>query len=397
MRNKVFNYLVILSGLLCVVLSSCSKDEPTPKAEPKCTVLVYMVADNGLGSSGVAVDAMNLRQMQTVAESGALNGGRLLVFYDPYENGVNPELLEITAEGTVTLKSYTEDVSSLDAEFMRGVLNDAKELAPAPKNWLVLWSHGTGWKETADSRSSEPQISVNSFGQDSHPERTEMNVTTLASVLGDDKYYDVLYFDCCFMGCIEVVYELRNSAKEIVASAAELPIEGMPYSTNIPAMFADDATARQVAQNTLDYYKSDAASNNSCTIAVVETDKLDQLAEASRAIQRTGAVVPSTYYVDAIKLFRKNFTNSYTYDFGHYYNNIPVEDQSLIDDWNEKYRAAVTYFGSTPISYGLDMTGFTGLGSYIVRTDSDLYIAGYMNLSWYKDVISENPEIKIQK
>lgn len=400
MRKKVFNYLVIMCGIVAFAMSSCSKkEEPEPIPEPKCTVLVYMVADNGLGSSGVSVDSRNLRQMQQAVEKGALNGGRLLVFYDPYEVDVEPELLEITEEGTVSLKSYSEQGSSLDADFMRGVLDDVAELAPAPKNWLVMWSHGTGWIETADSRSADRQASVTSFGQDIHPTRTEMNVTTLASVLGENRF-DVIYFDCCFMGCIEVMYELRSAAKEIVASATELPVEGMPYDVNIPAMFADGATARQVAENTLNYYlNSSAASNRSCTIAVVKTDEIEPLAEATRAIHRTGVLAPFTYDLNdgGVRLYRKTGTNSHTYDFGHYFNHLEVEDQSLLDTWNEKYKAAVTYYGSTPVSYGLDMSEFTGLGAYIVHSKSDLHICGFTNLAWYKDVVSVNPSLDDNK
>ena len=410
MRNKVFNYLAILCGIVALAITSCSKkDDPDPVKEPKCTVLVYMVADNDLGGGsgygGVNADKVNLNQMQQAVARGALNGGRLLVYYDPSEVDIEPQLLEITEGGTVSLKAYSEQGSSLDADFMRQVLTDAAELAPAPKNWLVLWSHGTGWIESLDSRSAGYEASTTAFGKDTHPYTTEMNVGTLASVLGSDKYYDVIYFDCCFMGCIEVMYELRNAAKEIVSSATELPVNGMPYDVNVPAMFADDATARQVAENTLNHYLSlyNQYGPNpaySCTMTVVNTDGIEPLAEATRAIQRTGVTAPFSYdnlndpNHTAVPLYRRTGANSRTFDFGHYINHLEVDDQSLLDNWNEKYRAAVTYFGNTPISYGLDMSEFTGLGSYIVHNKSDLHICGYTNLAWYKDVVSVNPSLQ---
>ncbi len=392
MKNKTFNYLAILCGIIIFALSSCSKnDDPDPAAEPKCTVLVYMIADNSLGSYSLNVDSDNLKQMQDAVAAGALNGGRLLVYYDPYEADAAPQLLEITPKETVTLKTYSEDVSSVDADFMRGVLDDAASIAPAPKNWLVLWSHGTGWIESSSSRSADTRAATTSFGQDLHPNRAEMKVTSLASALGKGKY-DVVYFDCCFMGCVEVMYELRHAAKEIVASATELPIEGMPYNVNIPAMFADNATAQKVAENTLAYYKSDKASNNSCTIAVVKTDELEPLAEATRAIMRTGAL-PS-YSYEAVPFYRWNGAKSYTYDFGDYINNLEVDNGGLVDAWNAAYKRAVTYYGSTPVSYGLDMSKFTGIGTYIIRTKSDVSLLGYDNQSWYKDVVSVNPSLQ---
>lgn len=391
MKNRVFNYLAILCGILVFALSSCSKnDEPDPVAEPKCTVLVYMIADNSLGSYSANVDSRNLKQMQEAVAAGALNGGRLLVYYDPYEADVEPKLLEITPKETLTLKTYSEGGSSVDADFMRGVLDDAASIAPAPKNWLVLWSHGTGWIETADSRSAAGAPVTQSFGKDVHPEAYEMNITTLASVLGDNRFYDVIYFDCCFMGCAEVMYELRNAAKEIVASPTELPIEGMPYEVNIPAMFADDATAEAVAKNTLNYYLNDlTATNNSCSISVINTSAMDEFAEVTRSVNETGVIAGYSYV--GVPLFRRTGgTNSHTYDMGHYINSLSIDDE-LKAAWNDVYKKVVTYYGATPVCYGLDMSEFTGLGCHVVNSTGDVYVGAYYNQSWWKDVVSYNP------
>lgn len=389
MKKSVFGYIAMLCVGVCMALSSCSdSEEPEPVIqEPKCTVLVYMVADNNLGSSGVMVDTRNLADMQTAVNNGGLNGGRLLVFYDPYEVDVAPQLLEITETGVEVLKTYEEAGSSLEPDFMSGVFDDAAAAAPAPKNWLVMWSHGTGWIESADSRSAAAPA-PQSFGQDVHPQRYEMKITSLAKALGENRF-DVIYFDCCFMGCVEVAYELRHAAKEIVASATELPIEGMPYEVNIPAMFADNSTAADVAQNTLNYYLYDTnATNNSCTISVINTAALDELAAITRTINETGVYAGYSYV--GVPLYRRTGTNSHTNDMGHYMNFLEY-DEDLKAAWNEAYKKVVTYYGSTPVSYGLDMSEFTGLGCYVVHSTSDVYVGGYYNQSWWKDVVSVNP------
>ena len=390
MKRSIFGYIATLCAGVCMTFASCSEKEEPVAPEPKCTVLVYMVADNNLGGYGVMVDSRNLSQMQKAVNNGGLNGGRLLVFYDPYEVEESPRLLEITEEGVQILKTYTEDVSCLDPDFMRGVLDDAAKEAPAPKNWLVLWSHGTGWIETADSRSAAGAPVTQSFGKDVHPEAYEMNITTLASVLGDNRFYDVIYFDCCFMGCAEVMYELRNAAKEIVASPTELPIEGMPYEVNIPAMFADDATAETVAKNTLNYYLNDlTATNNSCSISVINTSAMDEFAEVTRSVNETGAIAGYSYV--GVPLFRRTGgTNSHTYDMGHYINSLGIDDDLKVA-WNDVYKKVVTYYGATPVCYGLDMSEFTGLGCHVVNSTGDVYVGAYYNQSWWKDVVSYNP------
>lgn len=387
--KKIISYL---AGVVCAAsLFSCSDsgsgDEP--QAECPRTVLVYMAADNSLGSQ-FNVDDRNINQMKKVAQEDGLNGGRLLVFHDPSGAEVAPVLFEITAGGTQVLKTYsTEDVST-DPVFMQHVLADSRAFAPAKSNWLVLWSHGTGWIETAASR--DPAASPLSFGQDKNPVNREMTVRALAGALGVGNY-DVIYFDCCFMGCVEALYELRRTATQIVASATELPIEGMPYDVNTRVMFRSDATAAAVAANTLDYYlNSPSASTSSCTIAVVETSALEELAAASREVMQSGAVVPGSY--SGVPFFRRGGANSRTHDMGHYYQTLCGSDAGAAARWKAAYDKAISYKGCTPVCYGLDMSGFTGIGTYIVRSAGDAQVDGYYNQSWWKDVVSVNPSLQ---
>ena len=70
----------ILFPLTLLALSSCDKtDEPLPvPSTVHRTVIVYMVADNSLGAWGC--DNADISEMVTAASSGALAGGRLIVY-----------------------------------------------------------------------------------------------------------------------------------------------------------------------------------------------------------------------------------------------------------------------------------------------------------------------------
>lgn len=383
--RNIYYGLILLAA---VVMTACSSgDEPDPVEEPSRTVLVYMAADNSLGSSFNS-DTQNLSQMDKAVAAGALGkNGRLLVYHDGASTA--PELLEITPKGRLTLISYSESESSMSEGRMRQVISDMKATAPADSYGLVLWSHGTGWIESSASRSADLEAAPQSFGQDLHPSNTEMKVTTLASVLRGGEF-EFIYFDCCFMATVEVAYELRDATPWIIASATELPVEGMPYTVNIPAMFETELDLKQIAKNTLDYYLSGKASYEYCTISLISTTALPELASATRAIMATGAVAPASY--KGMPFFRSGGANSHTYDMGDYITSLPVE-QGLISAWQKAYEKAVPYYGATPVSYGLDMSGFTGLGCYIVRTAADASLLGYRNQSWWKDVVSQNPSL----
>ena len=92
MKN-IYPYFILLC-CVALTLASCKKDEPAPPApvDASRTVLVYMVANNNLGSS--RFDAMDLEEMKTGAGKGYIGDGRLLVYHAPYN--ADPHLIEIT-------------------------------------------------------------------------------------------------------------------------------------------------------------------------------------------------------------------------------------------------------------------------------------------------------------
>ena len=86
------------------------------------------------------------------------------------------------------------------------------------------------------------------------------------------------------MGSVEVLYELRNVTSRIVASASEIPVDGMPYTKNLPLFFKTTPDLAAAAQNTFEYYNELGGSDRTCTIAVYNLAGMDDLANATRPI-----------------------------------------------------------------------------------------------------------------
>ena len=372
-----------MACLAVMVMSSCHKDEPEP-VDPNAvsrTVLVYMAANNSLGSD--KDDELDLDEMDLAVNSGALNGGRLLVFHAPYRS--TQTLIEITTEGHKELKTYDSGKSSVSADRMSEVLADMKRLAAAEDYGLVFWSHGSGWIETNESRSAEASVSPKSWGVDG---TAEMKVTTLAEVIRKSNLNpSFIYFDACLMGTIEVVYELRDCTKEIIASGTELQVTGMRYDKNLPVFFAKDRDMKQAAQNTFDYYNSLPSPNNACSISYILTSELDGLANATMAIMRTGLVAATSYRPVAY-----GSTYYEIYDMPHYIKALGASSD-LTTAWEEAFKKVVPYFAHTE-KYGyLDISKYGGLGTYIVRSAQDADQMGYRNYKWWTDVVSTNPTL----
>lgn len=386
MNSKSFLTLIMRLSVyfLPLMMFSACHDTPrpdNPDDEVSRTVLVYMVANNDLGQNGFATD--DLREMMSAVNAGALGkNGRLLVYRNSHD-GEPDRLVELLPDSVEQLLvTYSGDgLLSIDVERMRRVISDSRSIAPAESYGIVFWSHGTGWIEETSSRG--PQ---RSFGLDN---RKRMKITSLAEALRPTPF-DWIYFDCCHMGVAEVLYELRDAARTIVASTPELPVEGMPYDVNIFEFFKSDADMVKAASNTYDYYMTDPrATTRSLGIAVYDMDKFEALASATADIMSSGLSLPDDYV--RVRYGRGSLAST-IFDMRDYIMALGPES-SLLARWQRAYDDAVVYHASTPVCYGLDMSKFTGMGCYIVEGRDDI-VRGYENYQWYRDVTSLNPNLK---
>ncbi len=382
-----FKYIISFLStwlLSCVMLASCGSSEDEPK-QPEViekvnrTVLVYMVANNSLGNGDY--DKTDIQEMIDAASNGGFNGGRLIVYHAPVSG--NPVLKEITLSGEKVLRDYDNKLYSIDSKRMKQVIADVKSLAPADDYGLVLWSHANAWVETSTSKSilgNASYIRPAAFGED---RGYHMKVTSLADALsGAD--FSFVYFDCCHMASIEVVYELRNVTRFIIGSATELLAEGMPYQLNIPLFFKETPDLEGACKNTFDYYDKRPGKYRSCTISLIETAHIDELALISREIFVSGAELPENYTPQSFV----RGSNCYLFDFADYMRQL-VTNEGLKAKWDSALGKVVKYEASTPwFQELLRIDTHCGLGCYIVKDISESMYKGYDNQSWWKDVVS---------
>lgn len=360
------------------MLTSCDKsDEPLL---PHRTILVYMAANNSLGRDGY--DRKDIDEMLQAVKAGALGKtDRLLVFRAAVS--LNKSLVEIKRDGTIdTLRIYDKTANSVDSDFMLGVFQDAKSIAPNSEYGLIMWSHAMGWTENGTTDLG-PSLSPKTWGEDGN---RSMNITTLGRVLKASPW-DWIYFDCCFMGSVEVLYEIRNSVSHVVASATEVPLDGMPYDKNLHLLFAQEADLEGAAQNTFEYYDALSGQARTATIAVYDMSQIERLARATVPIYREAKIYsPSDFYNLPLDVR----TTHLFYDFGVYMRGISISNElspGLYENWLDAWQSAVPYYRATPYLWDtVDLSQFTGISTFIPRSAAMLTYCNYNTTSWYKDV-----------
>ena len=376
-------FLLLSSIFFCVLLSAgCSKnksDEPKSPVTVGRTVLVYMVANNDLGKE--SYDYSDISEMRKGAAMGALgNNSRLLVMHQaPTGKRV---LKEITPKGNVdTLKIYDSESSPLSVDVMRGVFDDMREYAPALAYGLVMWSHGNGWTQDETLSDTSKAPIKRAYGLDGN---LLMPITRLAEAL-EGQNFEYIYFDCCFMASVEIAYELRHSTKLIAGSATELPKPGMPYDENLQMLM--QGRVADAAANTFSYYDNLSGSMRTCTMSVINTEALDELAEAVKKVYSTSVPLESGIVPQAFE--RSNRCRHF--DLLHYAELIAT-DQEALEAMKESLNKAVIFAGATPYIFNsLTLFRHCGLSTNIIRSQSDYTARGYNELQWAKEVASTLP------
>ena len=377
--NKIISYLIAIG--IAISTFSC-KDEPEqPAIAAPRTILVYMVANNSLGLGGF--DSSDLSEMIMASRSSDFNGGRLIVYQSTFS--YTPTLYEISNGKAIKLKEYDSATFSVEASCMQQVINDTKTIAPANDYGLILWSHGNGWLQTGipnDTLSSADSTkNPLAFGED---QGKHMNITTLAQVINDEGF-NFIYFDCCYMSTVEVIYELRNATPYIVASAAEVPANGMPYEYNIPLLFEPTPDLLGACRTTFDYYNSQNGDIRSCTMTLIDTKYISELAAATANIYRLQPSLPADFKPQKFTLD----TNCYYFDFGQYVEALSTDTPQLFEAWKNAIDKVVIYKAATPYMWSqLKLTHHSGLSTFILNSESSCTIKGYNQLQWWTDVAS---------
>lgn len=287
-KNSLFNrvYGTVATMFLFIVatcsFSACSKDDETPPivspyVESR-TVMVYMVAENSLNKNVWA----DVQEMLVGMNNDTLSANDRLVIY--LDDVKLPRIYVVDKTTKITqfselvpVMTYENDVNSSSAEQLGTFIDYVKSNYPAESYGLVMWSHASGWTPSNFSGDmySETPTKRKSFGVDNGKNTTnnngnQMNIDDMASVLQGNAF-DFIFFDACVMQTIEVAYELRDAAKWLIASPAEIPAPGANYETMTRAMFLKDDYVNQM----LTVYKQEYSNAYGIVVSAVNTEALD--------------------------------------------------------------------------------------------------------------------------
>ena len=362
---------------LCVVLQGCGKEElksDDPPVSSHRTVLVYL----GTGNNFRAEAAQKIEQLKN--NWNKTIDGNLLIYADTGENPVLVHVYHTERQGVVadTIETYPAENSANPATFSR-VLHRVKIYRPAASYGLVVLSHATGWLP-AEMSYPVPKLKSVILDTGTSEANNYMELTDFADAI--PYKLDFIVFDACFMGSIEVCYELKDKADYIVASPTEVLSPGFVYPTMMQHLFAPVPDLTAVAREFYEYYNSQTGAFRSATVSIVKTAGLEALATVVKDMTQQNTLEDDleniqTYGYGAQKIY---------FDLGDYLQKLSPENHDEIRAALDQY---VTYKVCTPYYYSA-ATGiqpantFSGLSVYIPQTAYPEANEAYGKLKWSK-------------
>ncbi len=383
MRIRLFRYAAFIMIFAAMVLVVSCERNPSGKGDYKRVVLLYMAANNNLSSFA----EYNISELKAGFIPDEESKDILLVYV--HLSGRNPKLVrlfknsdDIVVEDVVA--AY-DDQNSANGDVLKAVLNKIKTIFPSKEYGLILWSHATGWLPQGYYNSTfqgtyfeDPYKDlVKSFGED---RGVEMEIKELKSSL--PYHFNFIIFDCCFMGGIETVYELRNKTDYIVASPTEILANGFPYRDIMSPLFQPKANLQEACRLFYEFYNAQSGVHKSATIALYKTENLRQFAIVAKSIFNNHRNSISGLDMSQIQpYFRLN--KRWFWDLGDLIEKIatPVEIQTF----NVALNNVVVAKWHTEYFIDIKIDKFSGLSTYIPNPSNAFLDNFYRGFDWNED------------
>ena len=391
-KNKSFRGLLAALLSLAALLASCHHDTPEPRVRHnRHTILLYIAAENTLGSY-FRSDSLEIAEGLKLLPDTV----QVALFFDNtqssklYYGSAKHELMPI--------KTYDHNVCSTDSAEMEMVLDDVFRFFPAEHYGIVFWSHASGWVPSNYKKVRRRTFGIDNGQRSSRSdEGPQMEITTMANVLSHHPRTDYLFFDACFMQCVEVAYQLRHVTDYVIGSPAEIPADGAPYTELLPILASGDIDG--ALRCYYDYYVTGAGSSEygGAIISALRTDRLEALAAATKPLIES-------LFVDSTEVKTSDVQYYYPVSgskvFTQYFDMVNLFYQRCSDEafetWRQAFDRAVTskyisrYWASASRSWLQEVRDPAHCGAVSIFVPSKFYgdlgwNEAYRTFDWYRD------------
>ena len=368
---------------------SGSRTQPgrLPSEETRQVMIMYSAGFNSL-SGALTTD---LRQMEEgfVPTAQSRADHILLVLsrhtHSGYSTPVAPVLYRLykDREGNVvrdTLLRWKPEDQACDPAVLREVMTFAKEKFPAKGYGLVLSSHGSGWIPSPDAL----EIEAKSIGQDADTgQELEMDLSDFVNALPYKLEY--VLFDACFMACVEVAWALKDKTKLVGFSPTEIMSDGFDYKQLAGRLLQAEPDVVGVCEDYFAQYTAPSQSTPYATITLVDTEKLQPLADICKTLFARYRSELNTLSTSTVQRYFREMTEhryDYFFDLRHM---LECAGMTFAEaaEFDAALDACIAFQANTERFMSLKLLNVCGLSVYMPSSGNPTMDAYYKeNVDW---------------
>ena len=237
-------------------------------------VLVYMDADNNLDSFADG----DLKEIGSLTYNPSV---KVAVLVDKYGN-TGGFIYETDDNGKLVLSRTIPEPNMGDPQTLSDFVSEFEQNYPANHTVLIVWDHGTGWKSTVSSQNFKVAAVDDTDSDYLYTYELQEALKQL------NKTIDILGFDECLMGNLEVLYAVKDFAKYMVASEQFEPGEGWNYTAAFKPLASntENLTAESLAKNFVDSYAKSYSDKPSITMVLFTPTNVEKLVDGLNKISQ---------------------------------------------------------------------------------------------------------------
>ncbi len=279
-------YTVKIQEISTGVVDSSDASFEITEPSTAWTIMVYLDGDNNLEGMGIS-DFMEMSSVGSTADVNIVVQFDRINGYDS-SNGdwTSCKRFYVTAGMTPTAANALADLGEVnmgDPATLVGFVNWAKSNYPAQKYALVMWNHGGGWRKSKEALwrdrhdDKKHDLIFKAVCWDDTDGSDCLYMSEVKSALSSTGGAQLIGFDACLMGMMEVAYEIKAYGQVMVGSEETEPGEGWPYETIMSDLTTNPSwTASQLGSAIVDRYY--ASYGNDETQAAIDLAQINTLA-----------------------------------------------------------------------------------------------------------------------
>ncbi|MCK4760855.1 MAG: hypothetical protein KAW12_01555 [Candidatus Aminicenantes bacterium] len=237
------------------------------------TFMIYLDADNNLESAGID-DFLEMAAVGSTANVNIVVQFDRIAGYDTsYGDWTGTKRFYITPGLTPDAANAEQDLGEAnmgDPAALVDFVNWSKTNYPASNYALSIWNHGDGWRGRSEAKPIKTVCWDDTDGDALYTAEVRAALTSCGGA-------QLIGFDACLMGMLEVAYEIKDYGQVMVGSEESEPGDGWPYNTIMADLTANPTwTASQLGSAIVDRYY--ASYGNGYTQSALDLTNLSTLA-----------------------------------------------------------------------------------------------------------------------